>query len=145
MNIEEFYAGDEKRRYSAEFSYGLMWRSEQDESSLYDLFWVQDTGEVYLMRKPAPPEWPHFVHHDRYGEVGVIELAGELLHPRHRDAKEGAPSPVGSDVDFVPLEVEVVAVVDSRAALESAIAGWENEMARADGVEWLKRCLTSKT
>jgi hypothetical protein len=54
MDIEEFYAADERRRHSAELEFGRDWN---DESGRYGVSWVVDTGELYLMREPNPGVW----------------------------------------------------------------------------------------
>ena len=52
MDIEEFYEADERRRRSAEIELGLDWHDVHDVR--YELNWVQDTGELYVMREPNP-------------------------------------------------------------------------------------------
>ena len=46
MNIEEFYAEDERRRVSVEIEFGRDWRDAKGVR--YELCWVQDTGELYV-------------------------------------------------------------------------------------------------
>ena len=47
MNIEDFYAEDERRRASSEVEFGRDWRD--GAGVRYELSWVQDTGELYLI------------------------------------------------------------------------------------------------
>jgi hypothetical protein len=46
VNINEFYAGDPRRRASEEIEYG---RERRDEEHLCSLWWVVDTGELYAV------------------------------------------------------------------------------------------------
>ena len=50
MNIEEFYEANEARRQSAEVEFGSAWTDAV--ANEYELSWVQDTGELYLMLGP---------------------------------------------------------------------------------------------
>ena len=50
MDIEEFYAADERRRRSAELEFGRDWH---DENGRCAVSWIEDTGELYLMREPS--------------------------------------------------------------------------------------------
>ncbi len=52
MDIEEFYDGDPRRRPSAEIELGTDWHDAH--GTTYEVNWVEDTGELYLMREPAP-------------------------------------------------------------------------------------------
>ena len=52
MDIEEFYDGDPRRRPSAEIELGADWHDTH--GTRYEVNWVEDTGELYLMREPAP-------------------------------------------------------------------------------------------
>ena len=49
MDLEEFYAADERRRKSAELEFGRDW---YDDNGRWGVSWVEDTGEVYVMREP---------------------------------------------------------------------------------------------
>ena len=55
MDIEDFYSADERRRQSAEYEFGNNWFDNR--GSRYEISWVEDTGELYVMREPAPPGW----------------------------------------------------------------------------------------
>ncbi len=106
MNIEEFYAADERRRASTEIELGRDWR---DSSGVrYELSWVADTGELYVMREPVGAGWE-----DPFGDVGA--------------------APVALD----QVTVAVVGHLDSREALEEVLAGWEQAMGSPKGVEWV--------
>ncbi len=64
VNIEEFYAEDERRRASVEIELGRDWRDAKGVR--YELSWVQDTGELYTMREPVPG-----AYEDPFGDIYV--------------------------------------------------------------------------
>jgi hypothetical protein len=51
MNIEEFYAEDERRRQSEEVELGDSWTDSNDPGTTYEISWIEDTGEIYAMRE----------------------------------------------------------------------------------------------
>jgi hypothetical protein len=51
VNIEEFYAQDERRRQSPEVEFGDSWTDSNDPGATYEIAWIEDTGEVYAMRE----------------------------------------------------------------------------------------------
>lgn len=106
MDLEEFYAADERRRRSAELEFGRDWN---DEKGRYGVSWVEDTGEVYVMREPSAGVWA-----DAFGDM------------RARPVSEHA------------LDVEVLGVVQGRSAVESVMSGWEQKMLDPDGLTWLR-------
>ena len=124
MDIDQFYDADPRRRESDELTYGLNWASSQDSRHLWDLFWVRDTGELYLMSKPAPPRW-------------LPLLAGDR-HPRHNRTKTGeAPAAPAGDEDQ-DLGVEIIAEVDSEERLDEILSGWESAVKTRDGIDWVR-------
>jgi hypothetical protein len=106
MDIEEFYAADERRRQSAELEFGRDWN---DENGRCAVSWVEDTGELYLMREPSAGVWA-----DAFGDM------------RARAVSEHA------------LGVEVLGVVSGRSSIEAVMSGWEQAMLNPDGVAWLR-------
>jgi hypothetical protein len=50
MDIEEFYAADERRRHSAELEFGRDWSGPGERTGVS---WIEDTGELYLMSEPS--------------------------------------------------------------------------------------------
>jgi len=106
MDIEGFYTQDERRRHSAELEFGRDW---SDADGRVGVSWVQDTGEVYLMREPNAGVWG-----DGAGDV----------YARH--------------VSEHALGVEVLGVVSGRDAIQAVMSGWEAAMVRPDGVAWLR-------
>jgi hypothetical protein len=108
MDIEEFYDGDPRRRPSAEIELGTDWHDAH--GTTYEVNWVEDTGELYLMREPAP----HVVE-DPFGG----------LHSSMGPKEEGK------------MTVHVVALIDTHDQLEEVFAGWQDAMVAPNGAEWL--------
>ena len=97
MDIGQFYDADERRRQSAEVELGTEWRDAQ--SVRYELNWIEDTGELYVMIEPAPPE--------RDGPFGDIHV------------QTGERAPIDG------MTVSVVAQVESHEKLEQVLDGWQ--------------------
>jgi hypothetical protein len=108
MDIEEFYDGDPRRRPSAEIELGTDWHDTH--GTRYEVNWVEDTGELYLMREPAP-----HIREDPFGG----------LHFSMRAAEEGK------------MTVHVVAQIPTHDELEKVLAGWQDAMMGNAGAEWL--------
>jgi len=106
MDVEEFYAADERRRRSSELEFGTDWR---DERGRCGVSWVEDTGELYVMREPSGG-----VVGDAFGDMRALQV---------------------SEHD---LGVEVLGVVMGRSAIEGVLSGWERKMPDADGIAWLR-------
>ncbi len=115
MDIEEFYEADERRRRSAEIEFGLDWHDAHEIR--YELNWVQDTGELYVMREPPPHEW------------------GDPTGGIHVD--------VGPNAPLDGMTVAVIGHVATRPELERILAGWEAAMAQPNSTEWLSEHLKS--
>jgi|RhiMethySRZTD1v2_1073278.scaffolds.fasta_scaffold1621862_2 hypothetical protein len=106
MDIEEFYAADERRRHSAELEFGRDWT---DAGLRCEVSWVEDTGELYLMREPDAT-----VLGDTFGDMKVMQV---------------------SEHD---LGVELLGVIEGRDAISAVMSGWEQQMLKPDGVAWLR-------
>lgn len=106
MDIEEFYAQDERRRRSAEIELGTEWHDA--DGARYELSWVADTGELYVMREPDVP-----MTEDPFGDVYRSNV------------------PVGE------ITVGVVGWIEEQSAMEEVLRGWEEAMARPNGVAWI--------
>lgn len=106
VNIEDFYAADERRRSSAEVELGRDWYDAKGVR--FELSWVEDTSELYLMAEPV---------------VGVLE------------DPFGDYYPDTEDVDG--LLVFVLGTVSTHQRVEEILAGWPEAMAAPEGVEWL--------
>lgn len=112
MDIEEFYDADERRRRSPELELGADWSDQHGVR--YELSWVEDTGELYVMREPPPVETI-----DPFGGIHVVG------------------SRKVDEAEVQGMSVAVVGSVASREDLERAVAGWEEAMAGPDSVAWL--------
>jgi hypothetical protein len=113
VDIEEFYDEDQRRRESAEVELGTEWRDARGVR--YELNWVEETGELYVMREPPPPAWE--------GPFGDIHV------------RTGKRAPIEG------MTVQVVAHIRSHEELERVLDGWQAAMAGPEGVEWLARRL----
>jgi hypothetical protein len=109
MDIEEFYDGDPRRRPSAEIELGTEWHDAHDVR--YELNYVEDTGEVYVMQEPPPHEWE-----DPFGGIHVEAF---------------------TDADEHKMIVRVVANIDSVDSLHRILDGWQEAMVGDRGVQWL--------
>jgi hypothetical protein len=107
MDIEQYYSADERRRQSAEVEFGTNWFDAK--GSRYELSWIEDTGELYAMLEPLPEAdvWTPF------GDIEVEDVAVDTL---------------------AVLELGVIA---TREDVERILAGWEERMSQAEGVEWV--------
>lgn len=112
MDIEDFYNEDERRRASAELQFGEDWHDAHGRR--YELNWVEDTGELYVMQDELPAVWS-----DPFGDFRAY----------------------AADVD--DLVVRVLTEIHGREAVLAALAGWEEAMAQADSVGWLVERLRS--
>jgi hypothetical protein len=106
MDLEEFYAADERRRHSEELEFGREWR---DEHGRCEVSWVEATGEVYVMREPR----------------AALEVG--LFGDEYTD-----------DVPVQQLAIEIIGVVEGRAAIQSAMHGWETAMPGENGIAWVR-------
>lgn len=106
MDIEEFYAEDERRRRSEEIELGTEWHDA--DGARYELSWVADTGELYVMREPTVP-----MTEDPFGDVFQPKV------------------PVGA------LTVAVVGWVPDRGGMEEVLGGWEEAMGGPNSVSWI--------
>lgn len=107
MNIEDFYSADERRRQSAEIELGTNWYDAA--GNRYELSWVEDTGELYAMLEMLPG-------------AGSFTPFGDV------------------EVDSMSIDEVVVTIVGylpTRQELEQVLAGWEEEMAKPDGITWV--------
>ncbi|HEV7524576.1 MAG TPA: hypothetical protein VGP92_06400 [Acidimicrobiia bacterium] len=107
MNLEQFYDADPRRRHSEELEFGSDWRYRGARTQVS---WVEETGEVYVMRDP----------------LGHLET--ELFG-------EESVDPVGVD----ELTVEVIGTVAGPDAIRAVMSGWEKAMPSGDdGIAWVR-------
>jgi hypothetical protein len=106
MDIEGFYRADERRRRSEEVEFGTDWHDSA--KARYEVSWVADTGELYLMGEPNEP-----FRVDLFGDM--FELA----------------------VPTEAVTVAVIGWVADRSRLEQILDGWPAAMAGPDSLSWL--------
>lgn len=106
IDIEEFYAADERRRRSEEIELGTEWHDA--DGARYELSWVADTGELYVMREPDVP-----MTEDPFGDVYRTKIRT-------------------SDVT-----VALIGWVPDRDRMEDVLEGWESAMTKPSSVTWL--------
>lgn len=118
VDIEAFYDADERRRTSAEIELGNDWTDQYGVR--YELSWVQDTGELYVLREPVPATWTT--------PFGNLYVSGT----RKVDENE-----------VQGMTVTVIGTVGSLDELERAFDGWQQAMGEKDSVAWLLERLKS--
>jgi hypothetical protein len=106
MDIEQFYEADERRRRSEEIELGTEWCDT--DGARYELSWVADTGELYVMREPDVP-----MTEDPFGDL--------------------YPSRVRTD----SVTVAVVGWIPDRDQMEEVLEGWESAMTEPNSIRWL--------
>jgi hypothetical protein len=112
MDIDEFYEGDPRRRPSAELELGTEWLDA--DNVRHELNYVEDTGELYVLREPAP-----HVAEDPFGG----------LYP--------STSP---DYDK-KMTVHVIARIPTKDDVHRILEGWQEAMQRPDAADWLSERL----
>ncbi len=108
MDIDEFYDADPRRRSSAELELGTEWMDV--DGVRHELNYVEDTGELYVLREPAP-----HVTEDPFGGLWVRV-------------------PPGYDKK---MTVHVIAKIESVEHMHKILDGWQEAMSRPDAAQWL--------
>ncbi len=108
MDIDEFYEADPRRRPSAELELGSEWTDK--DGVRHELNYVEDTGELYVLREPAP-----HVTEDPFGGLHVS-------------------APPGYDDK---MTVHVIATIDSVDSVHKILEGWQDAMQGPNGADWL--------
>ncbi len=111
MDISEFYDADPRRRESEEVNFGDGWSTEEDQHSTYRANWLQETGELYVVREPHPG--------------GLIARFLDQLDIDQASVKQ--------------LTVEVLGTFTDADAVAEALAGWEPEMTHTESLSWLRQ------
>ncbi len=106
MDIEHFYDANPARRASKEYSFGSDWTDPGGVR--WELNWVEDTGEVYLMREA--------------GEPLVMDPLGDTLVP---------------DLPADEVTVEVLGVIHGLDRVEGAFSGWSESQGDPGSVAWV--------
>jgi len=163
MDIEEWYAADPRRRQGRELAFGMGWAEGSPAKWLADLFWNDETGELFLLRKPVPPAWlPVITPEDLkrwLGEVQnlgaeVVEATRQALHPRHlrargnetdpRVAESAPPAAPATPGSLAPesqedeADIEPLGVISSRVEIERILTGWQDALTEPDSLSWLR-------
>jgi len=107
MDIEDFYAQNEDRRVSAEFEFGSEWTDRN--GNVYELSWVENTGELYLMLGPD-------------AKITIEPLFGDA---------------VGYEESTEDLQVKVIATIPTIDAVENLLVGWSDAMVNVGSISWL--------
>jgi hypothetical protein len=108
VDIEHFYDANPRRRTSKEYSFGADWTDEG--GTRWELNWVEDTGEVYVMRET--------------GEPLVMDPLGDVTIP---------------DIPADVVTVEILGVIEGLDAVRSAFAGWSEAVAGAGSLAWVRQ------
>ncbi|MGH9086746.1 MAG: hypothetical protein ACRDYZ_01310 [Acidimicrobiales bacterium] len=112
MDIEEFYDADPRRRASVEIELGQDWRDS--DGVRYELSWVQDTGELYVMREPVPGGWA-----DPFGGIHVSGASGV------------------DEQEVESMTLAVLGTVATQDEVERVLEGWEDAMRQPESVRWV--------
>ena len=107
MDIEHFYDGNPKRRSSKEYSFGSDWTDAG--GTRWELNWVEDTGEVYVMREAGEP-----LIMDPLGDTAVPDLPADQV------------------------TVEIIGVIEGLGAVEEAFSGWSEAQAGDGSLTWVR-------
>jgi hypothetical protein len=107
MDIEHFYDGNPRRRSSKEYSFGRDWTDAG--GTRWELNWVEDTGEVYVMREAGEP-----LIMDPLGDTAVPDLPADQV------------------------TVEILGVIEGLSAAEDAFSGWSEAQGEAASLGWVR-------
>jgi hypothetical protein len=107
VDIEEFYDENPVRRTSEELEFGREWTD--DKGNRYEVSWVHDTGELYVMGEPVEP-----IFSDGLGDDFVQHLPTE---------------------DVV---VTVLTTITDRSVIDRTLAGWSQAMPQPNSLAWLR-------
>ncbi len=107
MDIEEFYDENPVRRSSDELEFGRDWTD--DSGNRYEVSWVHDTGELYIMGEPVEP-----IFSDGLGDEVV----------QHLPTKD--------------VVVTVLTTIAERSDIERTLGGWSEAMRQSNSLAWLR-------
>jgi hypothetical protein len=114
VDIEEFYQADERRRRSEEIEVGTEWHD--DAGVRYEVSWVADTGEIYVMAEPNARV--------------ALDLFGDIYE---------------SQVPTSAVTVAVVGWIADRACMEQVLEGWQTAMTQPNSISWLAERLRQQS
>jgi len=109
MDLEDFYEQSDARRLSEEILFGSFWRDKINTA--YELSWVIDTGELYLMHFPD-------------GYINFTDTYGSFMTD---DERWFVLDMFVLVIDIIPTEEEV----------RAKLLGWEEAMNQKNSIEWL--------
>lgn len=107
MDIEHFYDGNPRRRSSREYSFGQDWTDPG--GTRWELNWVEDTTEVYIMREAGEP-----LVMDPLGDTAVPEMSADQV------------------------TVEILGTIEGLEAVEAAFSGWSEAQAGDGTLAWVR-------
>ena len=107
MDIEQFYSADENRRSSEEIELGTDWHDSA--GARYELSWVVETGELYMMLEPVVGG----LYEDPFGDVFDVGQA-------RADQ----------------LTVAIVGWIPDRDRLDEVLSGWQDAMGEPNSAAW---------
>ena len=107
MDIEHFYDGNPKRRSSQEYSFGQDWTD--GGGTRWELNWVRDTAEVYVMREA--------------GEPLIMDPLGDTAVP---------------DLPANQVTVEILGKLEGLEAVEAAFSGWSEAQSSPNSLQWVR-------
>jgi hypothetical protein len=108
VDIEQFYSADENRRSSEEIELGTDWHDAA--GARYELSWVVETGELYMMLEPVVGG----LYEDPFGDVFDVGQA-------RADQ----------------LTVAIVGWIPDRGRLNEVLSGWQDAMGEHNSAAWL--------
>jgi hypothetical protein len=113
MDIEEFYQADERRRRSEEVELGTEWHDT--DQARYEVSWIADTGELYVMREPYG-----LMSEDPFGDIYT------------------------SSVPLTSVTAAIVGWIPDRDQMEQVLDGWQEAMGQPNSMAWLAERLRQR-
>ncbi len=107
MDIEIFYDSNPKRRTSREYTFGSDWTDEGGVR--WECNWVQDTGELYVMREPSEP-----IMMDPLGDTRVADMAAD------------------------EVTVEILGTIPDLESVEVTLEGWVDAQDVSASLNWIR-------
>lgn len=123
MTLDEFYA-DPARRESKEISFGFGWRSSHSPNSEFVVFWIESTGELCLLETPLVD-----LESDQVVSRFVLGVPPHTNPHRFRDQE---------------ISIRILGSF-SEAEVDQIMAGWQDHLRSAAGIEWIRGRLESRS
>ena len=109
VDLEEFYEQSDARRLSEEILFGSFWKDKIN--TVYELAWVIDTGELYLMHFPD-------------GYINFTDTFGSFMTNEERWF-------------VLDMTVLVIDIIPTESEVREKLFGWEEVMNQKNSIEWL--------